>query len=136
MAISYGARAFAFVYLVSLLAAVVLYKVAFIQMIRIDPYFAVYGLVVCAYIVSRFMLSVVYRSTPDAGIEPTVAVVTPAYNEEAAIADSIRAVLALDYPEEKLQVVVIDDGSTDRTLEQIRSLADHEPGVQVVEFPQ
>ena len=136
MIVSYGARAFAFVYLVSLLAAVVLYKVAFIEMIRIDPYFAVYGLVVCAYIVSRFMLSVIYRSSPDAGIEPTVAVVTPAYNEEAAIADSIRAVLALDYPEEKLQVVVIDDGSTDRTLDRIRSVADHEHRVQVIEFPE
>ena len=136
MLASYGLRAVAFVYLVSLLAAVVLYKVAFIQMIQIDPYFAVYGLVVCAYIVSRFLLSVVYRSSRDAGIEPTVAVVTPAFNEEAAIADSIRAVLALDYPEEKLQAFVVNDGSTDGTLEAIRSVADHEPRVQVIDFPQ
>jgi len=46
---------------------------------------------------------------------PRLAVVAPAYNEEATIAESLRALLTLRYP--NLEVVVVNDGSTDRTLE-------------------
>ena len=37
----------------------------------------------------------------------------PAFNEEDAIADSLRSLLALDYPADKLEIVVVNDGSTD-----------------------
>ena len=43
----------------------------------------------------------------------------PAFNEEDAVADSIRSLLTVDYPPEKLEIVVIDDGSTDGTLREI-----------------
>ncbi|HYT10627.1 MAG TPA: glycosyltransferase family 2 protein [Mycobacteriales bacterium] len=49
---------------------------------------------------------------------PTVSVLAPAHNEAATIAASVRALLALRYP--RLQVVVINDGSTDGTLEALR----------------
>src|SRR5918912_2121584 len=129
-------RAFCGVYLVVLLAAVVLYKAAFVEMLTIDPYFAVYGIVVALYIVTRFGLSVAYRAAPDVGLEPHVAIVMPAFNEEAAIRTSIRSLLALDYPEDKLEVVVINDGSTDETLDQIREVARETTRVQVIDFPE
>jgi cellulose synthase/poly-beta-1,6-N-acetylglucosamine synthase-like glycosyltransferase/peptidoglycan/xylan/chitin deacetylase (PgdA/CDA1 family) len=47
--------------------------------------------------------------------QPNVAVLIPAYNEEKVIERTIRAALASHYP--KLRVIVIDDGSSDRTLE-------------------
>ncbi|CAN5812824.1 glycosyltransferase [soil metagenome] len=46
---------------------------------------------------------------------PPVSVVVPAYNEEAIIVDSVRSFLALEYPNH--QVVVVNDGSNDRTLD-------------------
>ena len=49
---------------------------------------------------------------PDGGW-PGVTVLIPAYNEEAVIATSVAAALAVDYPE--LEVLVLDDGSTDDT---------------------
>src|SRR5919199_5297247 len=127
-------RAFCGVYLVVLLACVVLYKAAFLEMLTIDPYFAVYGIIVALYIVTRFALSVAYRPAPDAGLEPHVAIVMPAFNEEAAIRTSIRSLLALDYPEDKLEVVVINDGSTDGTLDQIRAVERESARVQVIDF--
>src|SRR3989344_7550140 len=44
-----------------------------------------------------------------------VDVFIPAYNEEENIEKTIQSVLDLDYPKEKLKIVVIDDGSTDST---------------------
>ena len=50
-----------------------------------------------------------------APIEPTVSVVLAARNEEAHIRTKLDNLLSLDYPRDKLQVVVVSDGSTDGT---------------------
>ncbi|MFN8036580.1 MAG: glycosyltransferase [Acidimicrobiia bacterium] len=47
-------------------------------------------------------------------LTPPVTVVVPAYNEETHIVESVRALLALKYPQ--LEIVVVDDGSTDETF--------------------
>ncbi len=48
---------------------------------------------------------------------PSVAILVPCYNEEKSIAQTIKSLLALDYPRNKLKILVIDDGSQDKTLE-------------------
>src|SRR6266566_726444 len=53
----------------------------------------------------------------DASFLPTVAVVIAAYNEEAVIERRLENLRALDYPAEKLELVVTSDASTDRTEE-------------------
>ncbi len=53
-----------------------------------------------------------------ASYKPKVAVLIPAYNEEKVIERTVRAALNSDYP--NLRVIVIDDGSKDRTLEVAR----------------
>lgn len=59
-----------------------------------------------------------------------VAVLIPAFQEEAVLAGTVRTVLRSDHPH--LEVVVIDDGSADGTLEVARSLAAEDPRVRVV----
>jgi len=49
---------------------------------------------------------------------PPISILVPARNEEKSIVDSVRSFLALDYPE--LEVVVVNDGSTDGTLDELR----------------
>jgi cellulose synthase/poly-beta-1,6-N-acetylglucosamine synthase-like glycosyltransferase len=51
---------------------------------------------------------------------PPTSVLVPAYNEEVGIAQSVRSLAASHYP--GLEIVVIDDGSTDRTAEIVESL--------------
>ncbi len=46
---------------------------------------------------------------------PSVAIIVPCFNEERTIAATILSLLAMDYPKEKLSIVVVDDGSTDGT---------------------
>ncbi|MBI4342287.1 MAG: glycosyltransferase family 2 protein [Candidatus Omnitrophica bacterium] len=48
-------------------------------------------------------------------ITPTVSLLIPAYNEDAHIEAKLRNSLALNYPKDKLDIVVASDGSTDRT---------------------
>ena len=48
---------------------------------------------------------------------PSVTLIIPAHCEEEYIEKKIRSVLALDYPADRLDVIVVSDGSTDRTVE-------------------
>jgi cellulose synthase/poly-beta-1,6-N-acetylglucosamine synthase-like glycosyltransferase len=49
---------------------------------------------------------------------PSITIIAPAHNEEASIRVAVRNLLELDYPE--LEVVIVNDGSEDRTLEELR----------------
>ncbi len=71
------------------------------------------------------------RTVHSAEIEPTVAVIVAAHNEESVIAARIANLLELDYPRELLEIVVSSDASSDRTEE----IALQFPGVRVVSNP-
>ncbi len=60
---------------------------------------------------------------------PKTAVIVPCFNEAAGIEATLRSLLALNYPPELLEVIVVDDGSTDDTLARARSF---EPRVRVL----
>jgi cellulose synthase/poly-beta-1,6-N-acetylglucosamine synthase-like glycosyltransferase len=51
-------------------------------------------------------------------LAPPITVVAPAHNEESSIRVAVRNLLELDYPE--LEIIVVTDGSEDRTLEELR----------------
>jgi cellulose synthase/poly-beta-1,6-N-acetylglucosamine synthase-like glycosyltransferase len=57
----------------------------------------------------------------DAAGVPDVSLIVPAYDEEDVIGDKVANALALDYPREKLQILVASDGSTDATAERARA---------------
>jgi hyaluronan synthase len=129
-------RGFALFYLAALVLAVVVYKALFAESVAIDPYFGVYGMVVTTYILSRFAVSLAYRPGRDHGHEPTVAIVMPAFNEEDAIDGSVTALLDVDYPHDKLELIVVDDGSTDGTPQHLERLAARNDRVRVITFPE
>jgi hyaluronan synthase len=87
----------------------------------------VYGLMVTTYVLSRFMFAAAYRPPADAGLEPSIAIIVPAFNEGAAVARTIDSCFELDYPASKLEVVVIDDGSSDDTWDHMVAAAAKHP---------
>ena len=64
--------------------------------------------------------------------DPLLTVVVPAYNEEAFVAEAIGRVLAQPW---RLEVILVDDGSTDRTLEALEELADAHDAVRLLRHP-
>jgi cellulose synthase/poly-beta-1,6-N-acetylglucosamine synthase-like glycosyltransferase len=65
-----------------------------------------------------------------ADITPVVSLIIPAYNEEKVIAQKIENTLALDYPRERLEIIVVSDGSTDNTNGIVRRYEDQ--GVKLI----
>jgi cellulose synthase/poly-beta-1,6-N-acetylglucosamine synthase-like glycosyltransferase len=55
------------------------------------------------------------RRAPAAGEEPGVTLIIPAYDEEGVIARKVENCRSLDYPADRLEIVVASDGSSDRT---------------------
>ena len=64
---------------------------------------------------------------------PTVSILIPARNEGLVIGDTLRAMAALDYPKDKLEVLLLDDGSTDDTLQRAAEVAREFPFIKVIE---
>lgn len=54
-------------------------------------------------------------SSIDSDATPFVAVIVPCFNEAPTIAATCESLLALEYPREKLEIILVDDGSTDTT---------------------
>lgn len=69
----------------------------------------------------------------DAGL-PAVTIMVPCHNEERVIAHTIRALQALEYPHDKLEILIINDGSTDRTGDVVRECG-ADPRVRLLDVP-
>jgi cellulose synthase/poly-beta-1,6-N-acetylglucosamine synthase-like glycosyltransferase len=88
-----------------------------------------------ALVIGLLALAEKLRPTPpeNPDYKPSVTVLVPAYNEETVILDTIRSALASGYP--KLEILVIDDGSTDHTAELVRDNYGRDPRVRLLLQP-
>jgi cellulose synthase/poly-beta-1,6-N-acetylglucosamine synthase-like glycosyltransferase len=77
------------------------------------------GYPILVYAVSLLLPKPVKR----AALEPNVTVLITAYNEEKDIRAKIKNTFELDYPKEKLEILIASDGSTDKTDEIVREFA-------------
>ena len=79
----------------------------------------------------RTLLWFSYRPFEPASYEtaPTMTVIIPAYNEGSMVEQSIESVAAARYPRDRLEILVVDDGSTDDTWQYIQRAADRHPGL-------
>jgi cellulose synthase/poly-beta-1,6-N-acetylglucosamine synthase-like glycosyltransferase len=75
------------------------------------------------------------RRVSGAEIEPSVSIVVAAHNEEDVIERRVRNLLELDYPVDRLEILIASDASTDRTDEIVERLAAEDPRVKLVRCP-
>ncbi len=71
------------------------------------------------------------RAQKPGGTTPSVAVIVPCWNEMATITTTCESLLALDYPKEKLEIILVDDGSTDATRTAMAHFA-HHPQIRII----
>ena len=82
--------------------------------------FTFYSLMITFYIFSRFFLAYFHRPVPiERNYVPSVSFVVPAKNEGDNIADTLRCFYKASYPKHKIEVIAINDGSTDNTLSEM-----------------
>lgn len=83
-----------------------------------------WGLYMCLFIalyfevfllISFFEKKPAAKTSARASRYPMVAMIVPCYNEEKTVGKTIESLLAMDYPKDKLEIVVVDDGSRDNT---------------------
>lgn len=84
-----------------------------------------YSILTAAFLLSRYLFGSFYRSTPvNMDFTPGVTIIVPCFNEEEWIQRTIVSCVNQDYPVDQLEVIVVDDCSTDRSVEKIREIID------------
>ena len=97
--------------------------------------FTLLGYIFIGYpILARLRAALHPKTRRRAAIEPPVTVIVAAHNEALRIERRLRNLLALDYPADKLQIIVASDGSTDDTVARARAF--ESSGVIVRDFPE
>ncbi|MFT4867933.1 MAG: cellulose synthase/poly-beta-1,6-N-acetylglucosamine synthase-like glycosyltransferase [Candidatus Nanohaloarchaea archaeon] len=90
-------------------------------------YFGIFGIMIFS---AALWLTVYYlnrdkiQDDPEPSRFPSVTYLVPAYNEEEHIERCLKSLLEMDYPEDKLEIIAINDGSEDNTLEKMRKFSD------------
>ncbi|MBL0061740.1 MAG: glycosyltransferase [bacterium] len=94
------------------------------------------GLMLHTYVLYPLTLKILptrFKSPPiDESYLPSIAVLVPAYNEGTVIAEKIRNSLGLSYPNDKIEILIGSDGSTDETDQIVRDFT--EARVRLIRF--
>lgn len=102
--------------------------VLFVMLLRVESiiYFKynlllyLYSLIAAAFLLTRYLFGAFYRDVPiNPNYTPGVSIIIPCFNEEEWISRTILSCINQDYPVDKLEVIVVDDRSTDGTVKEI-----------------
>lgn len=101
-------------------------------------FFVAWFLIGATIFLSTFYLAIYWSQSEEETFSqlekwPSIAILMPAYNEERVVEKSIESAINLDYPD--LEVLFVDDGSTDRTLQKAREYENH-PNLKIIEHGQ
>lgn len=88
------------------------------------------GMIIIHWLHNQYQLDIVVEPTPPPSNPPIISVCIPARNEERNIRACVEAALAQDYP--NLEVIVLDDRSTDATSEILRQLAAQNDKLKII----
>lgn len=106
---------------------------AFVMLLRAESivYFKynivlyLYSLIAAAFLLTRYFFGALYREVPvNPDYTPGVSIIIPCFNEEKWIHRTILSCINQDYPIDKLEVIVVDDKSTDGSDERIKQVVE------------
>ena len=80
-----------------------------------------YSIIAAMFLLTRYAFGALYRPVKiDPAFKPSVTIIIPCFNEETWISRTIISCMNQSYPPDKLEVIVVDDCSTDRSVEVIK----------------
>ena len=92
---------------------------------RFNKWNYLYSIIAAVFLLSRYWFGMRYKEEEvDARFTPGVTVIIPCFNEEEWINRTILSCLNQDYPLDKLEVLIVDDCSTDKSVERIKETID------------
>jgi hyaluronan synthase len=100
-----------------------------------SPLFNVYSLLISIYILSRFALASFYRPPKNVGYSPSISAIVVCKNEEASIGKTLDCIFRSDYPHLLMEVIAVNDGSTDYTLMEMELAQLKHPALRIISFP-
>ncbi len=110
----------------NIVSGVIIFTLAIVFWVKIDsflsgPLFFVFiSIAFTLFLLVEFGLaSFVYHPVGDKKFSPRVSLIIPAYNEEKVVYETVAAAAKSSYPNELLEIIVVNDGSTDRTREEL-----------------
>jgi len=99
-----------------------------------SPFYQIYSLIAGTFVLSRIVLSCFYHEPGDEGHLPTLTMIIAVKNEEAHIDETVDWCFRCKYPSDLREVIVIDDGSTDKTWEVLTKLRTVYPCLRLFKF--
>lgn len=115
-------------YLLAMSAMLLIFVSAFVILMRAESviYFRfnrilyLYSIIAAVFLLSRYLFGMLYKPVPvNMNFTPSVTIIIPCFNEEEWIERTIISCINQDYPPEQLQVIVVDDCSSDKSVEVI-----------------
>ncbi len=92
-----------------------------------DNVFWIYSVLTTGFLIFLYAYTRGYKPLQDIGFRPKITVVIPAKNEEGVIEDVVKTVFRSDYPSSEMEVIVVDDGSTDTTWDRLQRSMNNTP---------
>lgn len=104
---------------------IILMRAESIIYFRFNKWIYLYSIIAAVFLLSRYLFGMLYKSMPiDVDYTPGVTIIIPCFNEEEWIERTILSCINQDYPIDKLEVIVVDDCSNDRSVEKIKETID------------
>ena len=118
----------------AIIAVIIMFKVISWEFLDDHLFFGIYSFLITVYILSRFVLAYFHLSIPaNMNYTPSISFVVPAKNEGDNIAKTLEQFGLVNYPFEKIEVIAINDGSDDNTLNEMLR-AKEEMGSKIKRF--
>ena len=109
------------IFLMLCTTVILLMRVDSVRHFGSNPWLYGYSIMTALFLLSRYFFGALYKPTPtDPDYTPSVTIVIPCFNEETWIRETILRCVDQDYPVDKLDIIIVDDGSADNSVEVIK----------------
>ena len=106
-------------------ACILLMRAESVLYFKFNKVLYMYSIIAATFLLTRYLFGSFYRNVPiDKDFTPGVTIVVPCFNEEEWIQRTILGCINQDYPINKLEVIVVDDCSNDKSVEKIKEIVE------------